>query len=1419
MLCTDLNDSSTISQFPRILEELVLAIVSIVMPLYNKADFAGRAINSILAQTRHDFEIVLVDDGSTGNGQEIVKFYKDPRLRLIHQPDAGPGAAKNRGVKESSSRYVAFLDADDEYLPEFLQTSITNLENNPDCVLSACNHYRGPDKTPATAMFPFNSGIDTGPWRLPPDCEPGVLWGSLMFMQSWATVCRRDVFLEYGGFYERHCTYADDQYLWLQLLLNRKIYRDTIPYYWHHSGNNEPEMWSRTSMTPVWSFLTDPDPIRKACSPEYRRALERMFSYAAVLCYSYVIPDESNVSFWRDYLKGIPDVHDLPLDRPRPRERSAGTGRLSFEIDEEVSARVCSICVERSITPEIFFLACLAFLIWKHSTQETIVIGSLYPNREQEEIQGMFGCYIRTIPLRFDVSGSSTVAAWLEYVKNQYINAWAHTSIGPDELIDLAGVSRTTNANAICQIVLAFDDDADGKNNARTSADRDISGNDLAFCLIRKRCFEGTLWYSADLFDADSVEMLAVNFTRVVRALSGGYDSRLGHIELMDARARDLVNRINSTENPAFMGLTFLDLFRESLQIYRESIAVKTSDGSFLSYGELDQLSDEIARRLIDGGAEEGSLIGLYMNRDQWLLPSFLGVFKAGAAYVPLNPDFPLNRNTDIIKEAGIQFIATISALESESAMLGPYIRIICVNADSPLPGIKLPAVRPDQTAYVLFTSGSTGKPKGVPIRHDSIANLLQSMRSVHGLSHDDVVLALATFTFDMSTPEFYLPLVCGANLVLVDNATSLDTAKLISLIEREGITFMQATPSRWMLLLETGWKGSPGMTIITGGEALHQELAGDLLETGATVWNMYGPTETTVWSSACRVQQGDAASCIGIPIANTGFFVLDRNDRLLPAGIPGELGISGAGLSEGYLYRPDLTSRRFVEIDDGGIRRRVYKTGDLVQQRSSGDFRYFGRNDFQVKIRGYRIELGEIESVMRGFPDIKEAVCAVWVRSEHDKRIVAYYRADSGIHESVLKSYIKKSLPDYMVPGHFMALTDFPRTSSGKTDRKSLPLPSVSGEPAAGKVPATSLQEQILTIWKEVVGCEDIGIDESFFDLGGHSLLAVELVRRLNARLNGKWKLRDLFENPTIEGLAGLLGSNTASRMPLVFKVNKQDKGTPLFLVAGTYTSNYSDDEEYSSYEHDFLRYFNNILLILGNERPIYGLRPRGIYRGEKFHATVEEMAAEYIKEIKAIQPNGPYLIGGECFGGFVAHSMACQLKEHGDAVSKLVLLDTDRIWLGKEISIRLYDYLRDIKRIALATYRSLRYPDFSRETLRRIGEKALILFFPIVKSLREKRYLELGSRKYVSLLLHYRPKRYDGKTLLVINEEWNESSPSLGWNSDLLPDLDIRIVPGNHMTRLEIGNDALARCLSSLNEAIISMIVFLEIFSGIQF
>jgi amino acid adenylation domain-containing protein len=985
-------------------------------------------------------------------------------------------------------------------------------------------------------------------------------------------------------------------------------------------------------------------------------------------------PSDADAGFWRKYLEGIPENHGIPLDFPRPDEMSGLGSTLVFELGPELSARVRAACEAGSVTPSMFFLACLALLVRRCSTQETVVIGTPYANRERNELRSLFGYFIRTIPLRFDVDEGMRSGAWLRYVKERFLSAWEHSSLGIDELVDILSVPRRTNVNPIYQILFAFQsylgkrESAEaGESPSFTQAfpDRGISENDLALYMWEREGFEGAIEYSTDLFERGTIGLLAANFKAVVEAVIAGPDDSLLALPLAGEEAMAALRRSNETAIPEFLGRTFLDLFRKACASRPEAEAVRFRGRSW-SYVELDRDSDRMAERLIEAGAEPEEFIGVLLNRGYQLLCSLIGVMKAGCAYLPLDPGFPVERLRTIVQDAGARLVVTEHALDSaqlfEQSTLGRLLADEDVGV-SGAEGHRLPKeIPPSATAYMLFTSGSTGRPKGVPISHGALANFLLSMEERPGIAESDRVLAITTVSFDISGLEFFLALCRGACVVVADEESGLDPTALSRLIEEERISFLQSTPSRMTLLLESGWKGRPGMKLLVGGEAVSRDLARRMLATGSEVWNMYGPTETTIWSSVHRIDTADQDPPIGQPIANTRFYILDSMNRPLPPGMPGELGIAGAGLSEGYHGLPDLTGERFIKIVGEEM---VYRTGDLALADSSGVYRYLGRKDFQVKIRGYRIELGEIEQTIMKHPGILETACLVWAKAEDDKRIVAYYRSEVPIDLIGLQGGVRRVLPDYMMPNHYVRLASFPRTPSGKIDRKAFPA-SIDDSPYAAikecEPPRDSVQSVMLEVWKEVLGRDGFGIKDNFFDLGGHSLLAMKLIRHLGESFGPRWSLRDLFENPTIESLASKVHEGKerpdilAETMtqpsgsfdkviveePIIIPLRRGDPvRTPLICLLG-------------------IHLYADIAAAINEGTPVYGIHIPIMYDSSRARRpSLNQIALYYIDAVKKIQPEGPYQLAGFCFGGIVAFEAARLLELRGEQVSLVVILD----------------------------------------------------------------------------------------------------------------------------------------------------------------
>jgi amino acid adenylation domain-containing protein len=588
-----------------------------------------------------------------------------------------------------------------------------------------------------------------------------------------------------------------------------------------------------------------------------------------------------------------------------------------------------------------------------------------------------------------------------------------------------------------------------------------------------------------------------------------------------------------------------------------EAVAVTAGDHR-LTYGELNARANRLAHHLRALGAGPEVLVGLCLDRTPEMVVGLLGVLKAGAAYVPLDPHFPESRLALMLDDARVAAVVTSQDLRDRFD--GGGRRVVCLDSERPeiagrsadnLPGGAGAA----NLAYVIYTSGSTGRPKGVQVTHGALGNFLVSMRQTLGLGAGDVLAAVTTLSFDIAALEVYLPLIQGARVEVVGRDVAADGARLAGRLERSGATFLQATPATWRLLLEGGWRGDPGLTLLCGGEALPRALADRLLDKGKALWNLYGPTETTIWSSAERVEPGELPVPIGRPIANTQLYVLDARLRPVPVGVTGELYIGGAGLARGYLGRPALTAERFVPDPfgkkPGG---RLYRTGDLARWRADGRLECLGRVDHQVKVRGYRIELGEVEAALAGHPAVAASAVAARPDLTGEQALAAYLvprqAARPGAGE--MRDWLLKKLPDYMVPAQFVWLDALPLTPNGKVDRNALPEPDPSAA-QAGSVfvpPRGPVEEALAAVWRELLGQDRVGVHDNFFDLGGHSLIATQLLARVRNTFAVEPPLREFLEGATIAGLARLveqsLRDGSAGALPPIGRV---DRTGPLSL------------------------------------------------------------------------------------------------------------------------------------------------------------------------------------------------------------------------------------------------------------------------------
>ncbi len=653
--------------------------------------------------------------------------------------------------------------------------------------------------------------------------------------------------------------------------------------------------------------------------------------------------------------------------------------------------------------------------------------------------------------------------------------------------------------------------------------------------------------YNPDLFDPTTIARLADHFQNLLGGITATPDHPLSAIPLISEAERVLFDKVNATKAEYPRNLCLHQLIEQQTERTPDSIAVVFHDQQW-TYCELEEHANAIAAFLRSLGVGPDTLVGLCVERSPHMLAALLGIHKAGGAYIPLDPTFPLERLTFMLDDSSATVLVTQTSLTAlfpeysgKVVLLDEYMNLRSseINNQSrlTLPPRSIPSSKnnserndPSNLAYVLYTSGSTGKPKGVMIPHRALINFLTSMQDQPGLNSDDVMLAVTTLSFDIAGLELYLPLVTGAKVVIADRETASDPSLLMKEIERCGATVMQATPATWRMLIDAGWQGKIDLKILCGGEALFADLADQLLERGNELWNLYGPTETTIWSTIYHIEKSrrDVSTGgtvpIGHPIANTQIHILDSNLRPVPLGVIGDLYIGGDGLSRGYLNYPELTSERFINnpFDPSSV---IYKTGDIARYLSDGNVEFLGRSDQQVKVRGYRIETGEVEVALAGHPAVQQAVVVARKENSSDASLVAYVvpaedekEADPG----QLRAFLRKKLPDYMIPSTFVPLDVLPMTPNGKVDRRALLALSHDryAQRADYVAPQTLNEQAIANLCAEVLDLERVGLHDNFFDLGGNSLIATRLVFQLQEHFQVRLPLMRLFETPTVAGL-----------------------------------------------------------------------------------------------------------------------------------------------------------------------------------------------------------------------------------------------------------------------------------------------------------
>ncbi|MDT0269135.1 amino acid adenylation domain-containing protein, partial [Streptomyces sp. DSM 44915] len=876
----------------------------------------------------------------------------------------------------------------------------------------------------------------------------------------------------------------------------------------------------------------------------------------------------SQVGYWQRQLAGLPDELVLPTDRPRPVRASYRGDHVEVAVSAETHRALSALASRHGVSAFMVVQAALATLLSRLGGGEDIALGSPIAGRTDEATEDLVGFFTNTLVLRTDLSGDPTFAELLGRVRRTNLDAYAHQDVPFERLVEVLNPARSLARHPLFQVMLSFNNTETQQADDRllehaeltVTAERSSSNTakfDLAFFLAERRGerdglggMVGRVEFASDLFDRGSVEVLVERFVRVLADLVERPEVRVSGVELLSAVERErLVVGWNDTA-VADSGLgSLVGMFEEQVARSGDVVAVVCGEER-LSYAELGGRANRLARLLVGLGVGVESLVGVVLPRSVDVVVGLLAVLKAGGGYVPVDVEYPDERVGYVLGDACPVVTLTVSSEAGRLASLGVGGVVVCL--DDPEVVGRLAAVSPaglgevgaaaESVAYVIYTSGSTGRPKGVVVSRGAFLNFARGMRGWCGLGSGDWLLAVTTVGFDIAGLELLVPLVCGAGVVVVGDGVVRDPVVVRGLVREFGVRVVQATPSLWSGLLAESSGEFGGVRALVGGEALPVELAERMVGECGSVVNVYGPTETTVWSTAVELSEETGRVSMGRPIRNTQVFVLDGWLRPVPVGVEGELYIAGDGVARGYWERPGLTSTRFVANPFSATPgARMYRTGDVVRWRADGQLEFVGRADDQVKLRGFRIELGEIEAVLAGLEGVTQAVAVVREDQPGDRRLVAYaVPAEAPV--PVLLDALRTVLPEYMVPSTIVPLDSLPLTPNGKLDRKALPAPDLTGLDT-GRLPRTPVEEVLCGLFAEVLGAERVSIDAGFFDLGGHSLLATRLVSRIRAVLDVELSVRDLFESPTVAGVAARVGGGGVGRARLTAAVPRPDR------------------------------------------------------------------------------------------------------------------------------------------------------------------------------------------------------------------------------------------------------------------------------------
>jgi amino acid adenylation domain-containing protein len=989
---------------------------------------------------------------------------------------------------------------------------------------------------------------------------------------------------------------------------------------------------------------------------------------------------EAELSYWKQQLKGIQAL-DLPTDRPRSALLAYEASREVLTLSEKPTEELRTLSRQEGVTLYVLLLAALKILLSRYTGLQDIAVGTVLAGRNRMETEPLIGFFLNTMVLRTEFSRDSTIRDLIRRVREVFLEAQAHQDLPFEKLIEELTPDRGLGLTPLFQVMFSMSNapQARGEDTSRTAftdfgfgalggKQQEVRLDEAKFDLFVTMAEMAdrigvSLEYNTDLFDRTTAKRLLRHYATLLEHMVADPDQGLATISLLSEPERH--GMFMEWSNPVIDyrgGRCIAELFEMGVERGPDAVAVEDEDRQ-LTYRELNSRANQLANHLRRAGLTTESFVGVCMERSVDMIVGLWAIIKAGGAYVPMDPNLPKNRLRSMIEDSGAALV--LSSRRQFIRIPADGVRVICVDADweaiAEESNVNLCSQTDrDNAAYVIYTSGSTGNPKGVVASNAATVNRLEWMWEEYPFANDDICCQKTTIGFVDSIFEIFGPMLKGVRLSIIPEDTVKDPARLVAALSEKQVTRIVLVQTLLRMLFESGrdlQAELPALKFwVASGEYLGRGLAEDFLRLlpQRTLLNSYGSSEVSADAAFFDLNSwsGGATVPLGPPIANTSMYLLDRSKNPSPIGARGELHVGGIGLARGYLGRPGLTAEKFIPDHIGNnAGSRLYNTGDVARYFANGRMDFLGRCDFQVKIRGFRIELGEIEATLTEHPNVVQAVVIAGEGRSGYKRLMAYVvaRQRGKLVAGDFISYLKRKLPDYMIPADLLILERMPLTPNGKVDRIALSKldPDRSENKREYVPPRDLLETQLVQIWEKVLGVSPIGCADDFFSLGGTSLSAVRLVVEIDKQFGQTLTLNVIMQEGNIANLAKLLSKSAGPSVhPSLAVFRREGSRSPFFVV--------------HSIGGEVLEYYQ-LSRLLGDDQPFYGLQsPLGVPAVDG-NRSIEEMAGQYLEAVRSIQPEGPYLLGGFSWGGLVAFEMAQQLRRLNQRIALLAIVDSD--------------------------------------------------------------------------------------------------------------------------------------------------------------